>query len=182
MARPGACTRRAGSRVPDATSGSRGSSRSHRRRRRAALDHHRGWRHSLAPLDQSQHRIKPPTITGHEPAPAVSSSPAAPTLTRLPGQGFKGVLRGTGPQSACRRVLARHTPCGVANTSGAPTGRGGAVAGRGLPLRQPIRCSGLPPARSYGRASSWPMFRCVRTAPPLVRHWTDRPAGGGRTQ
>lgn len=49
---------------------------------------------------------------GREPALAVSSSPAAPTLTRLPGLGITGEPRGTGPvapvvtcsPAACRAV------------------------------------------------------------------------------
>jgi hypothetical protein len=71
---------------------------------------------------------------GREPAPEVSSSPAAPALTQLPGRGFTGELQATDPERACRHVLARRTLCGVANASGALTGRSGILLGWTTPV------------------------------------------------
>lgn len=58
-----------------------------------------------------------------------SVPPAAPTLMRLPGQGLTGSLQGTGPESACRHMLARRVHCGVANILVTLTEGGGPIAG-----------------------------------------------------
>ena len=110
-------------------------------------------------------------VEGREPALAVSSPAAAPTLTRLPGQGFTGDLQGTGPPSACRCVLTRSAPCGVANTSGARPGKASALAaGQSgvacVSLSSGHSCSSAqPPCAMRPAPSAWPRrgrARCRR--------------------
>ncbi len=61
-------------------------------------------------------------------ARGLQSRRIAPTLTRLPGLGVTGEHPVNWTGCACRRVLARAGPCGVANTSGTYAGKKCAVA------------------------------------------------------
>lgn len=103
--------------------------------------------------------------SGREPALAVSSSPAAPTLTRPPGLRLHGRAEGNWPSVACRRALARREAVWCRERLGPLAGRGARVAAPDRAVAdQPTRIPSACRRSASARHASRPVARTRRSA------------------